>query len=131
MRIFKASWKKLQETMFTMQAILMSCQICLKKFWLKLVVSKPSAFISESLICLFAFSSVVINTTILLLFSGVDGGFSRWSFWSECNLTCGGGNQRRTRTCTYPPPQGYGEDCNGALLETRTCNEAPCPEGEN
>ena len=44
MRILKVNWKKLQERMFTMQATLMSCRICLMKFWLKLAVSKLSAF---------------------------------------------------------------------------------------
>ncbi|KAL9968587.1 hypothetical protein ACROYT_G020696 [Oculina patagonica] len=60
----------------------------------------------------------------------VDGGFSRWSFWSECSVTCGGGNQKRTRTCTYPPPQGHGEDCQGPRLETRVCNETPCADAD-
>jgi len=57
----------------------------------------------------------------------VDGEFSRWGFWSDCSLTCGGGVQTRTRTCTNPPPQGYGEDCDGPLQETRACNDKPCP----
>lgn len=57
----------------------------------------------------------------------VDGGFSRWGFWSDCSLTCGDGVQTRTRTCTNPPPQGYGEDCDGPLEETRPCNDKPCP----
>ena len=71
------------------------------------------------------------NSKILLIFSGADGGFSRWSFWSECSLTCGGGVQSRTRTCTNPLPQGYGEDCDGPLQETRACNDTPCPEGKD
>ncbi|XP_078372870.1 collagen alpha-6(VI) chain-like [Oculina patagonica] len=55
-----------------------------------------------------------------------DGGFSRWGFWSECSKTCDG-IQTRTRTCTNPPPQGYGEDCVGNQQETRACaNEGPC-----
>ncbi|XP_020620995.1 cartilage matrix protein-like [Orbicella faveolata] len=57
----------------------------------------------------------------------VDGGFSGWSFWSDCSLTCGGGVQTRTRTCTYPPPQGYGEDCDGPLQDDQACNKSPCP----
>jgi len=58
----------------------------------------------------------------------VDGGFSRWSFWSDCSVTCGEGFQTRTRTCTNPPPQGKGKDCDGDLVEERPCNEGDCPE---
>ena len=68
---------------------------------------------------------------ILLIFPGVDGGFSRWGFWSDCSLTCGGGVQTRTRTCTHPPPQGYGKGCDGPMQETRACNDTPCPEGKH
>ena len=45
MRIFKASWKKSLEAMFTMQATLMSYRTCLMIFWLKLAVSKLSTLI--------------------------------------------------------------------------------------
>ena len=64
-------------------------------------------------------------------YPGVDGGFSRWSFWSDCSVTCGEGFQTRTRTCTNPPPQGKGKDCDDDLVEERPCNEGDCPdEGE-
>ena len=69
--------------------------------------------------------------TYFTVFSGVDGGFSGWSFWSDCSLTCGGGIQTRTRTCTYPPPQGYGEDCDGPLQDDQACNKSPCPGGKS
>ncbi|KAL9968596.1 hypothetical protein ACROYT_G020705 [Oculina patagonica] len=57
----------------------------------------------------------------------VDGGFSPWSSWSECSVTCGDGYQTRTRTCTNPPPQGNGNDCEGDREESRQCNDGPCP----
>ena len=62
-------------------------------------------------------------------FPGVDGGFTRWSLWSECDARCGGGVQARTRNCTNPPPQGHGKTCDGPLKETRPCNEQPCSDG--
>lgn len=58
----------------------------------------------------------------------VDGGFTRWSLWSECDARCGGGVQARTRNCTNPPPQGHGKTCDGPLKETRPCNEQPCSD---
>jgi len=54
---------------------------------------------------------------ILVETCSADGGFSDWSDWSDCK----DGMQERTRTCTNPPPQGKGEDCEGELSETRPC----------
>ena len=55
----------------------------------------------------------------------VDGNWSDWNEWSAC----GGGEERRTRTCANPPPAfggRGGEKCPGESEETRPCNEAPC-----
>ncbi|XP_067022316.1 A disintegrin and metalloproteinase with thrombospondin motifs adt-1-like isoform X5 [Acropora muricata] len=57
----------------------------------------------------------------------VDGGWASWKPWSTCPVTCGGGVQSRSRTCTKPPPTHGGEDCQGDGLMTRSCNENPCP----
>ncbi|XP_015272700.1 PREDICTED: isthmin-like [Gekko japonicus] len=40
-----------------------------------------------------------------------------WSSWSVCSVTCGSGNQRRTRACGYA--------CTAT--ESRTCDRPNCP----
>jgi len=54
-------------------------------------------------LCLHILSSVCLES--------VDGGYSDWSEWSECD--CATARQKRTRTCTNPVPQGGGMDCSG------------------
>ena len=59
----------------------------------------------------------------------VDGGFTDWSNWTVCSVTCGGGNQTRNRTCSNPEPQNGGKDCVGDFEETQSCNTDTCPPG--
>jgi hypothetical protein len=40
-----------------------------------------------------------------------------WSLWSVCSVTCGNGNQKRTRSCGYA--------CTAT--ESRTCDHPNCP----
>ncbi|CAH3183147.1 unnamed protein product, partial [Porites lobata] len=63
------------------------------------------------------------------LFISVNGGYSDWGPYSQCSKTCGGGEQKRTRTCTNPAPAYGGKDCStlGASFSTRKCNIDPCP----
>ena len=46
-------------------------------------------------------------------------------------MTCGGGVQNRSRTCTSPPPAFGGRLCPGERDETKPCSERPCPGKEN
>ncbi|XP_059164384.1 SCO-spondin-like [Physella acuta] len=55
----------------------------------------------------------------------VNGVLMNWGEWSECSKTCNGGIIWRNRTC-YGPFYG-GDDCPGALNETKPCNEESCP----
>ncbi|XP_078346349.1 uncharacterized protein LOC144631708 isoform X1 [Oculina patagonica] len=57
----------------------------------------------------------------------VDGGFSNWSDWGPCPVTCGGGTHKRVRTCTNPPPQNGGKDCEGPKEVVQTCSSNECP----
>lgn len=56
----------------------------------------------------------------------IHGGFSAWTEWSACSVSCGGGSQARTRTCTDPEPQFGGSLCAGASSESRACGTEPC-----
>ena len=62
--------------------------------------------------------------------SAVDGGYSSWTPWSECSVTCGGGEQTRTRECTNPSPVGSGKDCEhlGPHEQSQKCNPQKCRE---
>ncbi|XP_078661576.1 polycystin-1-like protein 2 [Branchiostoma floridae x Branchiostoma belcheri] len=58
----------------------------------------------------------------------VDGGWSDWSPWSACSVTCGVGTQTRDRTCTNPSPANGGAGCYGLDQETQDCDtEVLCP----
>ncbi|KAJ8313587.1 hypothetical protein KUTeg_008148 [Tegillarca granosa] len=65
----------------------------------------------------------------------VHGNYGQWTDWSECSLTCEGGQQTRTRTCSDPMPECGGNDCSslGNDTETRSCNnddgDQYCNEG--
>jgi hypothetical protein len=56
----------------------------------------------------------------------INGGFSAWSAWGSCTVTCGGGTQIRTRTCTNPTPAFGGAGCSGSTSETQSCNTQSC-----
>ncbi|XP_035664469.1 SCO-spondin-like [Branchiostoma floridae] len=59
----------------------------------------------------------------------VPGGWSAWTSWSYCTVTCGGGVSHRTRTCSNPPPAHFGPDCEGHNTETIECSPEPCELG--
>lgn len=62
----------------------------------------------------------------------VNGGYTEWSPWTACSVTCGGGTIKRTRNCTNPLPQYGGKDCSldGPEIITQACNPQSCP-GKN
>ncbi len=55
----------------------------------------------------------------------VNGGWSSWSC-GACSVTCGGGTQSCTRSCTNPSPSSGGADCVGSATTTQACNTQSC-----
>ncbi|ELU09349.1 hypothetical protein CAPTEDRAFT_49367, partial [Capitella teleta] len=56
-----------------------------------------------------------------------NGGWTAWSVWSSCSVTCGSGSAYRSRSCTNPAPSGKGKKCPGENGEYRQCNAGACP----
>ena len=57
----------------------------------------------------------------------VNGGYGKWSNYSTCSVSCGGGVQFRERNCDSPPPKYGGKGCDGPRRENRSCQEKECP----
>ena len=58
----------------------------------------------------------------------VNGGWTTWGDWSKCSVTCGGGTQTRSRSCTNPPAANGGKTCLGLKEMTQDCNkDTMCP----
>uniref|UniRef100_A0A3P9LSN3 Thrombospondin-1 n=1 Tax=Oryzias latipes TaxID=8090 RepID=A0A3P9LSN3_ORYLA len=56
-----------------------------------------------------------------------DGGWSHWSPWSSCSVTCGEGVMTQIRLCNSPTAQMGGKDCQGEGRQTKTCKKSACP----
>jgi len=61
------------------------------------------------------------------LIVSVHGGWSGWSAWEGCSVTCGGELESRVRTCTNPKPDRFGDNCYGDYHDYRICARQPCP----
>ncbi|CAG2204188.1 unnamed protein product [Mytilus edulis] len=57
----------------------------------------------------------------------VDGGWSSWSAFEKCSVTCGGGKQSQYRSCKNPATANGGTDCVGESVNSVSCNKHPCP----
>ncbi|XP_035676270.1 signal peptide, CUB and EGF-like domain-containing protein 1 [Branchiostoma floridae] len=57
----------------------------------------------------------------------VYGGWSQWTDWTPCSVTCGNGTHERWRQCNSPPPKEDGKDCVGISTEMETCRLQDCP----
>ncbi|XP_053378627.1 thrombospondin-2-like [Mercenaria mercenaria] len=55
-----------------------------------------------------------------------NGGWSQWSTWSSCSVSCGGGVRSQSRTCTNPSPSFTGKYCVGKNRQNSACNNNSC-----
>ena len=53
----------------------------------------------------------------------VHGGWTPWSQWTECDVTCGTGLKQRVRACTNPSPKNGGHLCTGKVTQAVPCTE--------
>ena len=56
----------------------------------------------------------------------VNGDWSSWGDWSSCSVSCGGGTQTRSRTCSNPSATYGGSDCSGSTSDSQSCNTDNC-----
>ncbi|XP_065792282.1 hemicentin-1 isoform X3 [Muntiacus reevesi] len=72
--------------------------------------------------------SVLVRVPVIVQ---VPGGFSQWSAWGPCSVTCGRGIQKRSRLCNNPSPANGGKPCQGSDSEMQNCQQKPCPVDGN
>ncbi|XP_063399772.1 receptor-type tyrosine-protein phosphatase gamma-like [Mytilus trossulus] len=60
----------------------------------------------------------------------VNGGWSSWTSWGACNVTCGTGQQSRRRYCNNPSQANAGADCQGAEIDLIACARSQCAGGD-
>jgi hemicentin len=56
----------------------------------------------------------------------VDGGWSAWSDFSACSVTCGVGMKYSTRICNNPRARNGGKECEGNSRYRTQCDTSPC-----
>ncbi|XP_057314721.1 uncharacterized protein LOC130655923 isoform X2 [Hydractinia symbiolongicarpus] len=57
----------------------------------------------------------------------VNGNWTEWSEWGNCDRSCANGTEARLRFCINPIPARGGANCSGLDVERRPCNDFPCP----
>ncbi|XP_006811547.1 A disintegrin and metalloproteinase with thrombospondin motifs 6-like [Saccoglossus kowalevskii] len=57
----------------------------------------------------------------------INGNWGKWSEYSSCSRTCGGGISFSERHCDNPEPQYGGSYCVGERKRYHICNMEPCP----
>ncbi|XP_052089215.1 semaphorin-5A-like [Mytilus californianus] len=71
---------------------------------------------------------MTVQLPVVVLLITINGGWSEWSKFSACPVTCGGSTNTRTRACDNPTPAYGGTDCVGDSSESAVCNTVDCPD---
>ncbi|XP_040215726.1 hemicentin-1 isoform X1 [Rana temporaria] len=58
-----------------------------------------------------------------------DSNWGPWEAWSKCSVSCGGGQQIRTRICKHPVRSNNGRTCPGDSTQLLRCNVQGCQGG--
>ncbi|CAH1776061.1 unnamed protein product [Owenia fusiformis] len=61
----------------------------------------------------------------------VDGGWTEFSAWTRCNVSCGVGVIFRERSCSNPEPRNGGSSCIGSTIERVDCYSGKPCQGVN
>ena len=61
----------------------------------------------------------------------VDGGWSAWSEFSACSVSCDAGVKYSTRICNNPRAENGGKECEGNSQYRTQCDMTPCKGEEN
>lgn len=71
--------------------------------------------------CVYKFCAPWQQTTC-----SIDGKWSLWSTWSECQGLCGNKQRKRERKCNNPPPINGGLNCFGDSIQVEQCQNTNC-----
>ena len=63
----------------------------------------------------------------MLCVSSADGGWSDWTYYSGCSVTCGSGHKTEQRYCNNPETSSDGRYCVGPNRRTIECSRPSCP----
>ncbi len=61
----------------------------------------------------------------------VDGGWTQWTDWMPCSITCGRGHSVKHRQCEEPEPEHGGLNCSGQYMQVKDCESNPCTRESN
>ena len=103
-----------------------------KEFILQNLIIKTRLRVNFSKICTIPCNLIITLLLFLIFVKAINGKYTRWTTWTQCSKTCGGGVRERYRSCTNPAPFGKGKNCNrfGKPRAVEKCNTKKCPKGK-
>ena len=121
----------LSQGLLILTSFLSCCELCEERRCKQQVVTSSLllTLVSNASNNFYLTSSNLLYLKIYNL-SLVNGGWTSWSDWSKCSVTCGGGTQTRSRSCTNPVVAHGGKNCSGPKEMTRHCNDDVFCPGE-